>query len=461
MLTFHFRVICILFFAAISFHSQKALSIIKVMTQALTSEEQKTPHQQAEKINDKWLKHLWSVSDKLSSAHMERTTNNVISSFGITGCLSPLLLGMGNDTKKQAEEFFQCEGKIEEFCYGMASQAEIFQKTDAIGQTTLLYLNDCFNASPEYMKKLNCLVNYMPSCPSLIESREDLSTQEFMKKINELVNEKTEGNIPELLSEPFSPFAKIIAVNIIFLKAKWADGPLKESYNFTFEGNSCPGIIYEDVRVATINNDIEWSIASLPMAGDCFVLLVMPHKDLGNKTETFKALKDFSLEKTMESLHRSQITCHTDHQDDDSLSELECMLGNVYFRKDTPKYVHRNKYDVHFPKLKIASENSVGEILVKTKQLDKPFGKDADFSELSPTLTQGSGFSLFQLTQKATFLVNEDGVEAAAATYASAGYFCCRKEPEKLFYNRPFKLYVVHKNAAPLFEVIIMENPTP
>ena len=105
---------------------------------------------------------------------------------------------------------------------------------------------------------------------------------------------------------------------------------------------------------------------------------------------------------------------------------------------------------IHFtaPKIDISSELSLDACLKSLGVTDLMRPDTADFTG---SLTPETGFALSETRQMARFVMNEDGIEAAAITvFPAAGALPMELEVDFVL-NRPFLFAAVSPKGLPLF----------
>ena len=228
--------------------------------------------------------------------------------------------------------------------------------------------------------------------------------------INAFVAEKTHDRIKDLIQPPVldDPLTRLVAVDTVYLKAKWAS-PFKKdaTHDQTFHA---PG---GDVEVPFLHATRHAEILDAP---ECAALR-LPYRF--NTMEMLVILPSPS----------------------NTLAEVEAKLSGTWLDRLAAS-TWRGEAAIALPKFDFDSEHNLKPIL-------EPLGMGAvfdparaDFSGIAPQLYVGTAI------QKANITVDEEGTEAAAATYAvmelkSVGPM--HKDPPRPFIaDRPF-LFIIRE----------------
>jgi len=235
---------------------------------------------------------------------------------------------------------------------------------------------------------------------------------EAVRQINDMVSQKTEGKIKDLLLEQdVDSLTRMILLNVIYFKAQWKKAfnvedsqyqifysPLAGEVNTTFMNIKDEFRIYEDPA-----GDFE--ILELPYADETMSMLIIlpasPTTQISSKLENF----DFSLIKK-EKLREAQVSI--------------------------PKF--NMKYQTYLKK-KI-TELGAGDV----------FSSQSDLSGISD-----ESLYVTEAVHQANIEVNEEGSEAAAATAVVVGVRTIRRK-KQFFADKPF-LFMIYDfgHNVPLF----------
>ena len=221
--------------------------------------------------------------------------------------------------------------------------------------------------------------------------------------INAFVSEKTHGRISNLIDPPVldDPLTKMIAVDTVYLKAKWQSSFKKDStYTETFHAPS------GDVKVPFMNARRQAEILDAP---ECAALR-LPYRF--NTMEMLVVLPSPS----------------------NTLADVEAKLSGPWLDRLAAS-TWEGEVAISLPKFEFDSAHDLKPIL-------EPMGMGAafdagraDFAGIAPKLFIGTAI------QKANITVDEDGTEAAAATFAEMRLTAIRpgSRPSRPFIaDRPF-----------------------
>ncbi|NXD35421.1 ILEU inhibitor, partial [Copsychus sechellarum] len=248
----------------------------------------------------------------------------------------------------------------------------------------------------------------------------DLATVDFLqasdkarKEINQWVEEKTEGKIPNLLSEDsVDSLTKLILVNAIYFKANWAekfqeadttDAPFRLNKN---ERKTVKMMYQKKKFNFGYIQEEKFRILELPYDGrELSMIIMLPDDTEEDSTGLQKMEKQLTLEK------------------------LQNWTEHLY------------SADVHvrLPKFKLAESYDLKSDLAAMGLLDVFNSGKADLSGMSGT----RDLFLSAVVHKAFVEVNEEGTEAAAATAAGIALLCMPIE-EDFNADHPFLFFIRH-----------------
>ncbi|NXL95604.1 ILEU inhibitor, partial [Alectura lathami] len=249
----------------------------------------------------------------------------------------------------------------------------------------------------------------------------DLATVDFLqahdearKEINQWVEEKTEGKIPDLLPEgSVSSTTKLILVNAIYFKGNWAekfeeantaDMPFRLNKNET----KTVKMMYQKkkFRFGYIS-DMKTRVLELPYEGrELSMIILLPDDIEDDSTGLQKLEKQLTLEK---------------------LHEWTC-----------PQHLYSTDVHVHLPKFKLEESYDLKSHLAAMGLLDIFDSAKANLSGMSGA----RDLFLSEIIHKAFVEVNEEGTEAAAATAGIA--MLCMVIEEDFNADHPFLFFIRH-----------------
>ena len=198
--------------------------------------------------------------------------------------------------------------------------------------------------------------------------------------INAFVAEKTHDRIKDLIRPPVldNPLTRLVAVDTIYLKAKWQN-PFKKdaTHDQTFHapGGDVEVPFLHDTRHAEILDAPECAALRLPYRyGSMEMLVLLPSPS-------------------------------------NMLADVEAKLSGPWLDRLAAS-PWRGEAAIALPKFDFGSEHGLKTILEPMGMGSAFDARRADFSGIAPHLYIGTAI------QKANVTVDEDGTEAAAATYA-------------------------------------------
>lgn len=237
------------------------------------------------------------------------------------------------------------------------------------------------------------LDSYINTVSPLGATVDNLHGDELMPEINQWIDEKTNGMIPQMFSSPLNNASNVL-VNTIYLKAFWqnafAEGATRERDFTDIEGN----VVQKESMVQTSKNlyygDRDTQIAILDLGyGFKMAVVLGDNADIWNK-----------------------------------ISQAQ-----------------EKKLNIQLPKFEIETslEEELTTFLMST-DFAAAFAPGANFSKMSDTEVL-----LDAVIQKTKIEVKEEGLEAAAATAITLKNGLVAEEPEEIIdfiADRPFTFYI-------------------
>ncbi|XP_051466213.1 uncharacterized protein LOC127380775 [Apus apus] len=249
----------------------------------------------------------------------------------------------------------------------------------------------------------------------------DLATVDFLqacdearKEINQWVEEKTEGKIPNLLSEgSVDSMTRLVLVNAIYFKGNWAekfqeanttDMPFRLNKNerktvkMMYQKKKFPFGYFPDEKLRVLE---------LPYDGkELSMIILLPDDIEDDSTGLQKLEKQLTLEKLQEWTR--------------------------------PENLYSTDVHVHLPKFKLEESYDLKSDLAAMGLLDVFDSGKADLSGMSGA----RDLFLSKVVHKAFVEVNEEGTEAAAATAGIA--MLCMVIEEHFKADHPFLFFIRH-----------------
>ncbi|XP_027522112.1 leukocyte elastase inhibitor isoform X1 [Corapipo altera] len=249
----------------------------------------------------------------------------------------------------------------------------------------------------------------------------DLATVDFLqacdearKEINQWVEQKTEGKIPDLLSEgSVDNSTRLVLVNAIYFKGNWAE-KFKEA-----DTTDMPFQLSKKER----------KTVKMMYQKNKFNFGYIPEE------------KVRVLELPYDGRELSMIILLPDDIEDDStgLQKLEKQLTLEKLQEWTrPEHLYSTDVNVHLPKFKLEESYDLKSDLAAMGLLDVFDSGKADLSGMSGA----RDLFLSEVVHKAFVEVNEEGTEAAAATAGIA--MLCMVIEEDFNANHPFLFFIRH-----------------
>lgn len=282
----------------------------------------------------------------------------------------------------------------------------------------------------------------------------DLSTEQVMNQVNSWINDKTNGLIDTMLTEPLPRQTRLALFNTVYFKGKW-ELPFEpqNTHSETFylqkeQGIEKPEPIEwkpmqkeqeNEKQVEMMNlyrSDLEY------LSNDFMEGVLLPYQKNGDEnngnTLAFIALKP---------TEKNQIR------------EVYCKLTDEVI-SDVLTNRQTQTVDLKLPKFEVTFDKKLNESLTNIG-LVECFDEDkANFDQLGKTIYEDTLY-IDLVRQKAKIIVDEEGTEAAAATEVVMMDKCAMimTEPKKLYFNEPFIYMIMDmETEVPLF-LGILDNP--
>ena len=255
--------------------------------------------------------------------------------------------------------------------------------------------------------------------------RESAGGAVAMNNVNAYVSERTHGKIPQLLLAPPDHLTAMMAVNTIYLKAKWRcpfDAFVTRDRQFkTLSG--------ESVTVPFMHSKV---YCAKYAKSDGFAALALPYRD--SDLEMLILLPDENV----------------------ALSQIETSLSDA-FVEDVVRKLEPGRVDVAMPKFGMEVRHKLPEVLCKMG-LGIAFSSGADFSGIAP-VTPENNLSLGKGVQVVNVRVDEEGTEAAAATAMSCVAAGVEPPCPEFVADRPFVFMIKDAASGSLLFIGRVANP--
>ncbi|NXE54053.1 ZPI inhibitor, partial [Casuarius casuarius] len=237
--------------------------------------------------------------------------------------------------------------------------------------------------------------------------------------INQNINKRTKGKIPELF-EDLDRHNKLLLVDYVFFKGKWLypfNSKFTEIETFhinKYRSVQVPMMFKSDKVTSTFDENLRCNVIKLPYKGKAHMLVVIPEKEADY----------ISLE---------------DHL---TTELVEAWLRNMKTRK----------VDISFPKFKLEQKYKMKKLL-QALGIKNLFTHAADLSHL----TDQGYVKVSQVVQKAVIEVDEKGTEATAATGSEITAFSV---PPVIKVDRPFLFMIFEETFRTLLFMGRVVDPT-
>ncbi|NXP09708.1 ZPI inhibitor, partial [Thinocorus orbignyianus] len=237
--------------------------------------------------------------------------------------------------------------------------------------------------------------------------------------INQNINKRTEGKIPELFEE-LDRHNKLLLVDYIVFKGKWLypfNSKFTEVETFhinKYRSVQVPMMFKSDKVNSTFDENLRCTVIKLPYKGKAHMLIVIPEKE-----GDYISLED-------------HLTAEL----------VEFWLGHMKIR-----YL-----DISFPKFKLEQKYKMKKLL-HALGIKNLFSRTANLSHL----TDEKYVAVSQIVQKAVIEVDEEGTEATAASGSEITAFTV---PPVIKVNQPFLFMIFEETFKTLLFIGRVVDPT-
>ncbi len=265
----------------------------------------------------------------------------------------------------------------------------------------------------------------------------DLSTENTMNEINHWIENKTNGLIDKMLSEPLDEQARLALFNTVYFKGKWeipfeANDTCKEDF-YLYKGQGAT----EQVDMMNLyETNLDY------IANDFAEGVILPYQkndDSCCENMAFVALKPIGNENIREVYDKL-----TNEVIVDFLVNKQTELVNL-----------------KLPKFEITFDKELNECLSNMGLAECFDVEKANFDRMGKTQS-GDNLYISLVHQKAKIIVDEEGTEAAAVTeviMACGAAIVEPQYPKEVYFNEPFVYMIMDLDKElPLF-IGILDNP--
>jgi len=330
----------------------------------------------------------------------ETGANPVYSPVSVLFALAMAAQGAEGETKAQFESLFGMSAEeLVSYCSALSSSL-----LETSGSTELSIANSAWADVSADIKE-----EYLKAIVSGFDSEvfsADLDTGKTRKDINAWVDEKTNGLIPELLSENLDPLTVLVLMNAIYMDAKWA-------YPFTHEATGKMDFTAADGTVSSADFVRSYRSYRSYLSGEGYEGVLLPYDD-----------------------GRTAFAVIRPDEGKDVRAMLEKLGSEELFRAVAD--AEANTYmNFAMPKLDLDFTVTLNEILIALGLEDAFDISAADFSAMGSV--PGGNIYLSTVLQKAKIIVDEEGTRAAAVTAAMAsGTSMPVNEPREMIFDSPY-----------------------
>nr|WP_106783254.1 serpin family protein [Lysinibacillus timonensis] len=244
------------------------------------------------------------------------------------------------------------------------------------------------------------------------------------KMINNWINQKTDGKIPQIIGGELSPDILTILINAIYFKGYWTypfDSSLTEERPFNLQDSAV-----KKVPMMRLHEELKY------LENELFQAISLPYSDEGMSMKIFLPKENISIDEFEEELN---------------LSNWQKWLREFYDTEGT----------ILLPKFKMEQAIEFKGTL-EALGVVSAFNDHADFSGI---IQEDSGIAISSVKQKTFIEVDEEGTEAAATT--SVEIHTTSMQPmNKPFYmevNRPFFISIVDETSGAILFMGTIINP--
>jgi len=348
-----------------------------------------------------------SFTDKMN-ALMPDDKNYMFSPFSVKMALAMAANGAEGNTQK---EILATLGITDLKSYNESAKKMILDYS----QSELLKLNV---ANSIWINKDKTNQNFSDSYKAALSDffaaqSGEVTKKDASDKINDWVNDKTQGKIPSIINKGNDDFWAML-VNAVYFKGRW-----QKEFN---EGATKKDIFYSrngTEKDMDFMNKLGWMSYS---DVDGTKIVRLPYLTREN---IFDENGSFVESKTLQNLDVSMYLMMSDV--DFSAEET---LNKADFNKSS--YIA-----LSVPKFEVEHEAEISKML-KTLGIIKAFGEDAEFQKMFDHGTM----SIDRIKHKTYIKVDEKGTEAAAVTAIGMAGSALPPEPIVLKYNKPFTFVI-------------------
>lgn len=341
--------------------------------------------------------------------------NFVISPMSVKLALNMAAMGAKEDTEKELLTMFGYENSEQMRENSKYLVSELDRAEVSITVNNSVWIDSGFHdISESYTGGLVDVFN-------AVTFRESLTDKKIVEKLNGWIDEKTNGLIPNMISEPFQKDTVMLLVNALYFKNEWVHEfkPFYDDFPLTFHGTKgdceTAGMFLKYDGIKYAENDFFRSV-SLAYKDGSYMNIYIPEMTDENVLDIVEKL---------------------------SPAELSAAMDMNYSEK---------KVNIQMPRFECEYSNSLKEIL---QRLGMHYTFEEDLANFDGMLIDNSEETLYisDVIHAAKLECNEKGTEAAAATIAAATTAAIEENPPINFIaDKPF----IYEIKAPSGETLFM-----
>lgn len=265
----------------------------------------------------------------------------------------------------------------------------------------------------------------------------DLSTEQTMNKVNSWINDKTNGMIDTMLSEPLAQQTRLALFNTVYFKGKW-ELPFEpqNTHSESFYLQKEQGNEKQVEMMNLYRTDLEY------LSNDFMEGVLLPYQK--NNENSDDTLAFIALKPTGKNNVREAYQKLTNEVISDILANRRTEMVNL-----------------KLPKFEVTFDKKLNESLMHMGLAECFDEENANFDQLGKTIYDDTLY-IDLVRQKAKIIVDEEGTEAAAVTEVLMIDKCAMivTEPKELYFNEPFIYMIMDmETEVPLF-LGILDNPS-
>lgn len=340
--------------------------------------------------------------------------NTAVSPLSVKLALNMAALGAKGNTEKELLTLFGYESRSQMRENSRSLVSELDREDGSITVSNSVWITDGYDAGENYIAETKNIF-------SAELFRQCLSDGRIVGALNGWIDEKTNGLIPNMISEPFGADTVMLLVNALYFKNEWVYEftPSWEGFEMTFHGakgdctTKCMSL--EERGISYAEGDIFRSV-SLGYRDGSYMNLYLPAEDTESVLDIIERL---------------------------SPAELSAAMDMTY---------EENFVNVFMPKFECSYNESLKETLQRLG-LSDPFDPNAaDLGGIVDTDTYDALY-ISDVVHAAKIECNEKGTEAAAATIAVCDAEAMPAElPIRFTADRPF----IYEIKSPSGEVLFI-----